>query len=73
VSFYSFSFLFDDIISLYHRDNRSRVNSCMESQSLKKIFDVKDLGELKWFLGVRVIGDRPNRKLWLYKDSILTR
>jgi hypothetical protein len=34
-------------------------------------FDVKDLGELKWFLGIRIIRDRPNRKLWLCQDSYI--
>jgi hypothetical protein len=32
---------------------------------------MKDLGELKWFLGVRVVRDRPNRKLWLCQDSYI--
>jgi hypothetical protein len=28
-----------------------------------------DLGELRWFLNIRVIHDRPQRKLWLCQDS----
>jgi hypothetical protein len=39
--------------------------------ALAKSFDIKDLGELKWFLGVRVIRDRANRKIWLCQDSYI--
>src|SRR6266480_3736144 len=29
---------------------------------------MKDMGELKWFLGIRVIRDRSQGKLWLCQD-----
>jgi hypothetical protein len=29
------------------------------------------MGEVGWFLGVRVLRDRPNKKLWLYQDSYI--
>lgn len=34
-------------------------------------FEFKDMGDLKWFLGIRVIRDRDDRKLWLCQDSYL--
>lgn len=34
-------------------------------------YEFKDLGDLKWFLGVRVIRDRPRRKLWLCQDAYI--
>ena len=32
---------------------------------------MKDLGELKWFLGIRIIRNRPQGKLWLCQDSYI--
>jgi hypothetical protein len=34
-------------------------------------YEMRDLGELSWFLGIRVIRDRPKRKLWLCQDSYI--
>ena len=33
--------------------------------------EIKDLGDLTWFLGIRIIRDRENRKLWLSQDSYI--
>jgi hypothetical protein len=32
---------------------------------------MRDLGELSWFLGIRVIRDRVQKKLWLCQDSYI--
>ena len=32
---------------------------------------MREMGELKWFLGIRVIRDRPARKIWLCQDSYI--
>jgi hypothetical protein len=32
---------------------------------------MRDLGELFWFLGIRVIRDRVQKKLWLCQDSYI--
>jgi hypothetical protein len=34
-------------------------------------YEMRDLGELSWFLGIRVIRDRVQRKLWLCQDSYI--
>jgi hypothetical protein len=34
-------------------------------------FKIRDLGELKWFLGIRVVRDRSQRRLWLCQDSYI--
>ena len=34
-------------------------------------FKIRDLGELKWFLGIRVVRDRSRRRLWLCQDSYI--
>jgi hypothetical protein len=34
-------------------------------------YEMRDLGQLKWFLGIRVIRDRSQRKIWLCQDSYI--
>jgi hypothetical protein len=43
------------------------------SSSSCSIYEFKDLGDLKWFLGVRIIRDRPSRKLWLCQDAYISK
>ncbi|MCO5596082.1 hypothetical protein L7F22_050140 [Adiantum nelumboides] len=46
-------------------------------QSLRKRFDMKDLGNANHILGMRISRDRPNRRLYLsqrdYVDKVLSR
>lgn len=46
----SLIFFIDDIITFFHPKNQNRASAF--KKSLIESFDVKDLGELKWFLGV---------------------
>jgi Reverse transcriptase (RNA-dependent DNA polymerase) len=62
-------FFINGIIIFSHPENRSK--GLLFKDALTKSFDIKDLGELKWFLGVRVIRDRANRKIWLCQDSYI--
>ena len=34
-------------------------------------YEMRDLRELKWFLGIQVIRDRLKHKIWLYQDSYI--
>jgi hypothetical protein len=34
-------------------------------------YEMKDLGELNWYLGIRVIRDRGQGKLWICQDSYI--
>ena len=34
-------------------------------------YEMHTLGELKWFLGIRIIRDRSQRKIWLCQDSYI--
>lgn len=34
-------------------------------------FPMRDMGELKWFLEIRIIWDRTQRKLWMFQDSYI--
>jgi hypothetical protein len=40
-------------------------------QALLARYELKDLGELNWFLGIRVIRDRDAGKLWICQDSYI--
>jgi hypothetical protein len=40
-------------------------------QTLMKRFEMKTFENLKWFLNIRIIRDRENRKFWLCQDSYI--
>ena len=64
-------FFVDDICVLCHPNNRSAYTEFKEK--LMGTYKMKDLGEMKWFLGIRVIRDRTQRKLWLCQDAYISK
>jgi hypothetical protein len=62
-------FYVDDMVILYHISHQSEFNQF--KQSLLQRYEFKDLGELKWFLGIRVIRNRQDQRLWLCQDSYI--
>ena len=62
-------FYVDDILTAYASKHQSRMDK-FESELLKK-YEIRQLGEAKHFLGIRIIRDRPQRKLWLIQDSYI--
>ena len=64
-------FYVDDICILYHHSNRDSFDQF--KTSLFESYEMKDLGELRWFLGIRVIRDRVRRRLWLTQDEYITK
>lgn len=38
---------------------------------LKGTFEARDLGELKWFLNVRILPDREKTRLWICQDDYI--
>jgi reverse transcriptase-like protein len=62
-------FFVDDIVFAFRKKDRDEVNHILSS--LKKIFTMKDLGELKWFLGMHIMRDRSKRRLWLSQLSYI--
>ena len=36
-------------------------------------YEIKDLGELNWFLGIRIVRDRIKKKLWLCQDIYISK
>jgi reverse transcriptase-like protein len=62
-------FYVDDIIAIYSSCHTSEMDH-FEAQLLQK-YEIQALGETNHFLGVRILRDRPNRKLWLIQDSYI--
>lgn len=40
-------------------------------KGMKEVYEVKDQGDVEYYLGVRVVRDRPQRRLWLSHDAYL--
>ena len=64
-------FYVDDVVVLFSAKN-AQVFQKFECDLLQR-FEMREIGDLKWFLGVRVERDRPARKLWLCQDSYITK
>jgi len=64
-------FYVDDIVCCCRTEHRCRMNAIIEA--LCRRYEMHHMGELSWFLGIRVMRDRPNRKLWLCQDSYIDR
>jgi hypothetical protein len=62
-------FFVDDIVVAVASKNKDAYHRF--DQQLRATYDVRFLGELKWFLGVRVIRDRSQKKIWLMQDSFI--
>jgi hypothetical protein len=62
-------FYVDDIVLLYRSEALPQLHKLR--QTLMQRYEIRDLGELSWFLGIRVIRDRVQKKLWLCQDSYI--
>jgi hypothetical protein len=62
-------FYVDDICAVCTKENQPKLLGFKDA--LMKKYEMKDLGELSWFLGIRVLRDRSQRKLWLCQDSYI--
>ena len=62
-------FFVDDIVFAYRKKDKGEVAQIVKS--LKKTFNMTELGELKWFLGMHVIRDRSKRSLWISQLSYI--
>src|SRR5438034_4749163 len=54
-------FYIDDIVVLYHKRDQEKFNAF--DDFINKEFKLRDLHEITWFLGVRIIRDRNAKKL----------
>jgi hypothetical protein len=64
-------FYVDDIVIICLKENLNRMR--FFEKSLMKRFEIKVLKKLKWFLRIRIIRDRVNRKIWLCQDSYISK
>jgi hypothetical protein len=62
-------FYVDDIVLLCSPEKLPQLHKLREA--LMKKYEMRDLGELTWFLGIRIIRDRQQKKLWLCQDSYI--
>ena len=62
-------FFVDDIVLIFDRQFNKEVDN-FQAQFFRR-YEMRHLGELEWFLGIRITRDRPNRRLWLCQDSYI--
>jgi hypothetical protein len=62
-------FYVDDIAALCRKDDLPKFHRFKEDLMAK--YEMKFIGNLHWFLGIRVLRDREQRKLWLCQDSYI--
>jgi Reverse transcriptase (RNA-dependent DNA polymerase)/Pol polyprotein, beta-barrel domain len=59
----------DDIVFLYRKKDEDKMNAFQKR--LFEIYNMKDLGPLRWFLGIRVVRDRQAQKIYLCQDAYI--
>ena len=62
-------FYVDDMLHMYRKRDAEHIATF--KKDLNDQFEMHDEGEIRWFLGVQIIRDRPNRKLWLNQASYI--
>jgi hypothetical protein len=62
-------FFVDDVVIIYHKDKRQQMENF--KAKLMELYPMREIGDLKWFLGIRIIRDRAQRKLWMCQDSYI--
>jgi hypothetical protein len=59
----------DDIVMAFHRSN-AHLHKFFE-QDLVDLYNIKAMGDLTWFLGIRIVRDRALHKTWLAQDAFI--
>jgi hypothetical protein len=59
----------DDMLIIYHQPHH--LEALELKNKLRKAYELKELGEINKFIGIRIIRDRPNRKLWICQDNYI--
>lgn len=62
-------FYVDDVQVLYYKDDEYLATKIIDS--IKGAYELRDIGDVNWFLGVRVIRDRAARRIWLVHDTYI--
>ena len=64
-------FYVDDIVVLFHPTHEQAYLDFRDS--LMAHFKLGEIGDLKWFLGIRILRDRVHHKIWLCQDSYISK
>jgi hypothetical protein len=59
----------DDIILLSKPQDRAQMIQFKEA--LMQTYAMREIGDVQWFLGIRILRDRDQRRLWLSQDSYI--
>ncbi|RYP68913.1 hypothetical protein DL771_006402 [Monosporascus sp. 5C6A] len=62
-------FYVDDIVAAYNKKNQALVDRLI--QQIQERYTLTGGGDLQWFLGIEMIRDRPNRKIWLSQSDFI--
>lgn len=62
-------FFVDDIAVIFDRRHVQKVNEFQKK--LFERYEMRNMGEIRWFLGIRITRDHYDRKMWLYQDSYI--
>src|SRR5437762_10928524 len=62
-------FYVDDIVFCYRKKDEERTRDLI--RELQKEYQMNILGELRWFLGIHILRDRRQRKLWLSQEAYI--
>ena len=62
-------FFVDDIVTAWHRNAQKEWE--LFDKTIRNLFEIRSLGELKWFLNIRCIRDRSRSRIWLCQDSYI--
>jgi hypothetical protein len=64
-------FYVDDIIMLYHSDYQDEFEKL--EQQLVKLYNLRQIGDVKWFLGIRVERLLASRQIYLVQDAFINK
>jgi hypothetical protein len=62
-------FYIDDVQLLYYKDNEAEAQALLTG--IKGAYKLHDLGDIKWFLRVRVVRDQAAKKIWLAYNTYI--
>jgi hypothetical protein len=62
-------FYVNNVLLLYRKEDKEKAVEF--KRRLAEKYEIRDEGDIKWFLGIRVIRDRQQRKIWLCQSSYI--
>ncbi|RYP87917.1 hypothetical protein DL769_000369 [Monosporascus sp. CRB-8-3] len=62
-------FFVDDIVTAYRKEDQDLVDQLI--QQIRERYTLTEGEDLQWFLGIELIGDRAERKIWLSQSDFI--